>query len=181
MGKRLSKIVTKTGDNGTTGLGDGSRVTKDDVIIEAIGNIDELNCIMGLIIQCPLKWFDFGTLEDIQHRLFDLGGELSMPSTNIIDKSDVEYLENLIILYNKNLSPLENFILPGGSPAAAYIHLARAVCRRAERSLVKIDSKTRNPETLKYLNRLSDLLFIIARVELAGNEVIWKPKEKYNV
>lgn len=182
MGYRLSKIVTKTGDDGTTGLGDGSRIEKCSLRIETIGDVDELNCQIGVAMQYLSTWYKTGILEYVQHRLFDLGGELSMPETYILDEGDVEDLEKAIGMLNNELSPLENFVLPGGSKDIAHTHLARAVCRRVERSLVKLSHyEDVNIHAIHYLNRLSDLLFIIARSINPHMEVLWKPKEKPNV
>jgi len=165
MGHRLSKIVTKTGDNGTTGLGDGQRVGKDSLRIHAIGDLDELNSLIGVLLtQNPPETM----LEDfsrIQHRLFDIGGELSMPGHEIVGPECSEDLEQLISEYNDKLPPLKEFILPGGSSAAAFCHLARTVCRRAERNLVALNqSEPVSNHVLKYINRLSDFLFVAARV-----------------
>ena len=183
MGYRLSKIYTRTGDSGTTGLGDGSRVEKDSPRIEAIGCVDELNSLIGVLIAQNVPENIAKILTKIQHRLFDIGGELAMPGYQAIDDASVEYLEQQLDMLNSDLPPLKEFILPGGNLQAANCHHARAVCRRAERRtshLAGMDSDTVNPALLKYLNRLSDLLFVMARVLAranGGQEVYWS-KEK---
>lgn len=183
MGNRLSKIYTRTGDKGTTGLGDGSRVGKDHQQIVAIGDTDELNSLIGVII----SELDPGELVDllsvIQHRLFDLGAELSLPPGNArMLAGDTEQLEQALDHYNESLTPLKEFILPGGNKAAALCHLARTVCRRAERSLVALNTVQPVSETaLSYLNRLSDLLFVLARWinKQAGQpDILWIPAQK---
>lgn len=183
MGNRLSKIVTKTGDNGTSGLGDGSRRDKSDIIFDAIGDVDELNCHIGIIVS-EVGW-GIQNIRQIQNQLFDIGGELSMPDCNIIDLSDVEMLEKMIEQLNQSLPPLKNFILPGGSTISSSIHLARAVCRRAERTLCKASMVYDvNQFTLQYINRLSDLLFVLSRRYnqlCMHDEILWQPKEKPNV
>ncbi len=178
MGHRLSKIYTRTGDKGTTGLGDGSRVEKDDPRIEAIGAIDELNSIIGLVLTEPLPDLIRDTLIDIQHRLFDIGGSLSMPGTDVPDNNYVEKLEKVLDQLNGELEPLKEFILPGGTRTAALCHLARSVCRRAERrvvTLAKVETMSEFPA--QYLNRLSDLLFVMARsINKAArkSDVLWQ-------
>jgi cob(I)alamin adenosyltransferase len=177
MGHRLSKIYTRTGDEGTTGLGDGSRVAKTAPRIRAIGDIDELNSLLGVLIaQLPAS--DVArVLVAIQHDLFDLGGELSIPGTHLLADEAAGKLETAIDRYNETLPPLKEFILPGGSAAAAFCHLARAVCRRAERSMVDVAASEAVGEgALRFINRLSDLLFVLARVlarEEGGAEVLW--------
>jgi cob(I)alamin adenosyltransferase len=164
MGYRLSKIYTRTGDKGTTGLGDGSRVDKDDRRIEAIGDADELNSTLGVLLTFPLPQEIRAALVTVQHALFDLGGELSIPGHSLIREEQVRFLEERLDALNENLPPLKDFVLPGGSPAAAVCHVARTVCRRAERRLVTLNRQQPVSEfTLKYLNRLSDLLFVMAR------------------
>jgi len=178
MGNRLSKIYTRTGDDGSTGLGDGSRVDKDNLRIEAIGTVDELNCSIGALLCHTLPDATQSALTNIQHSLFDIGGELCIPGSTVITPDRVDRLEQLLDTLNEELSPLKEFILPGGSPAAAACHQARAVCRRAERrthSLMKTEDI--NPVSLKYLNRLSDLLFVMARHinKTAGiADVLWE-------
>ena len=167
MGNRLSKIYTKTGDEGTTGLGDGGRIGKTDPRVEAMGDVDELNSLLGVLLSGLSDNNMKESLLLIQHDLFDLGGELSIPGSSLLPKDSVARLESLIDHYNADLPPLKEFILPGGSPAAAHCHLARATCRRAERRLVALSLAAEvGQEALQYLNRLSDLLFVLARVIL---------------
>lgn len=178
MGNRLSKIYTRTGDDGSTGLGDGSRTDKDSLRIEAMGAVDELNSTIGVLLCHALPEVTQSALTDIQHSLFDIGGELCIPGSTVITADRVDALEQLLDTLNADLAPLKEFILPGGSPAAAACHQARTVCRRAERrthSLAK--SETINPVSIKYLNRLSDLLFVMARHlnrEAGIADVFWK-------
>ena len=180
MGHRLSKIYTRTGDAGTTGLGDGSRVAKTDLRMHAIGEVDELNCNLGLLLTEQLRAGLHGLILDIQHDLFDLGGELSIPGSGFIQASAVAKLEQAIDLYNEDLPPLKEFVLPGGSRAAAICHLARAVCRRVERAVLTLAAEAEvNPHALTFLNRLSDLLFVAARVmarDSGAGEVMWQRK-----
>jgi len=177
MGHRLSKIYTRTGDSGETGLGDGSRIAKDSLRVEAFGTVDELNSILGLLLASKLPEGIEPLLTRLQHELFDLGGELCMPGTTLIPETYVDALEKDLDALNKDLPPLKDFILPGGSEAAARCHLARTVCRRAERRVVSLaESEEVNPISVKYLNRLSDLLFVAARVIAradGGSEVLW--------
>jgi len=164
MGNRLTRIYTRTGDNGTTGLADGSRVAKDAMRIEAMGDVDELNSAIGVLLCNNLDDTSRSTLTDIQHSLFDLGGELSMPDTVVIGDDRVSGLEDRLDSMNEELAPLKEFILPGGSSAAAACHLARAICRRAERTLHGLsNNESVNPASIRFLNRLSDLLFVLAR------------------
>jgi cob(I)alamin adenosyltransferase len=164
MGYRLSKIYTRTGDNGTTGLGDGSRTDKDSLRVEAFGTLDELNSVIGQLVAHALPEALAGELVDIQHDLFDIGGELCMPGFAAVSDAQVERLEHCLDRLNAELAPLEEFILPGGTPAAALCHVARTVCRRAERRVVSLmREETVNTVSLRYLNRLSDLLFVMAR------------------
>lgn len=182
MGNRLSKIYTKTGDKGTTGLGDGNRIGKTDPRVEAMGDVDELNSLLGMLI-CTLPNGNdaaFKLNEElllIQHDLFDLGGELSIPGSSLLPADSVDRLEVMIDTYNEPLPALKEFILPGGSKAAAQCHLARAVCRRAERRVVGLHLDSEVTDTaLRYINRLSDLLFVLARVisrQDGGEEVNW--------
>lgn len=180
MGYRLSKIYTRTGDDGTTGLADSSRVGKDQPRINTFGDVDELNSLLGLLVTHSLDEKIKEYLLDIQHMLFDLGGELAMPGSEILDGAYVDYLERLIDEYNSTLKPLKEFILPGGNVASATCHCARAVCRRAERQLVSLSRETTvNPVSLKFLNRLSDWLFVLARVfiyEAGNDEIYWQIK-----
>ena len=183
MGHRLSKIYTKTGDQGTTGLGDGERIGKTDPRVEAMGDIDELNSLVGVLIsELPENPMSEALLL-IQHDLFDLGGELSIPGSSLMPKDSVSRLEELIDEYNSDLPPLKEFILPGGSRAAAQCHLARATCRRAERRLVALNLAAQvNELTLQYVNRLSDLLFVLARVIArsdGGSETTWN-RERFS-
>ena len=175
---RLTKIYTRTGDDGTTRLGDGTQIGKDSAHMEAIGTVDELNSSIGLVIAMgtPSPVGDF--LVQIQHRLFDLGGELSVPGHTAINDEHVRQLEQQLDNLNSTLPPLEEFILPGGSRASSACQVARSVCRRAERSLVRLaGQKEVNSSILKYLNRLSDLLFVVARAlnQAEGTpETLWQ-------
>jgi cob(I)alamin adenosyltransferase len=178
MGHRLSRIVTKTGDDGTTGLGDGSRVGKDTARIAAIGEVDELNSTLGLLLADDVPPAVRDVLTVVQHDLFDLGGELSIPGRAAVTDAHVARLEAAVESFNADLAPLKEFILPGGTRAAAAAHVARTVCRRAERSLVHLaaSSEVGDPAR-RYLNRLSDLLFVIARAinRAAGaSDVLWQ-------
>lgn len=183
MGHRLSKIYTRTGDDGTTGLGDGSRIDKDHARMEAIGTVDELNSQIGVLIT-ELESDDnsIGLLSRIQHDLFDLGGELSIPGYTLVSAERIGELEASLDTMNDDLPPLKNFILPGGSKAAAHCHLARATCRRAERAVVTLSRDNEvNDTTRQYLNRLSDLLFVMARLLARrgdGEEVLWLPADQ---
>lgn len=178
MGHRLSKIYTRTGDGGETGLGDGSRTPKDAARIDALGAVDELNSHVGLLLTEELPADIRSCLIRIQHDLFDLGGELSIPGYQLLTESQLERLEQWLDHYNAALPPLKEFILPGGSRAAAIAHVARTVCRRAERKLVSLGREA--PPlgvNLMYLNRLSDLLFVLARVlnrAAGGHDVLWQ-------
>jgi cob(I)alamin adenosyltransferase len=179
MGNRLSKIYTRTGDDGTTGLGDGSRVPKDDERVDAYGTVDEANSAIGLVLAVPgLPEPVTQCLTEIQHDLFDLGGELCIPGHRIIQADHVDRLEQTLDRFNDDLPPLKDFILPGGGPATAACHLARTIARRAERRVWTL-AKTQPvaPEVTQYLNRLSDLLFVLARVIVRherGTEVLWR-------
>jgi len=164
MGHRLSKIYTRTGDDGSTGLGDGSRTDKDSLRVEAFGAVDELNSLIGQLRSGALPDDIDSELADIQHDLFDIGGELCIPGHQLVTDGQVERLEHFLDLLNADLQPLKEFILPGGTAAAAVCHVARAVCRRAERRVVSlVREEAVNGAGLRYLNRLSDLLFVIAR------------------
>jgi cob(I)alamin adenosyltransferase len=178
MGKRLTRIYTRTGDDGSTGLATGPRVPKDAARIEAMGDVDELNSVIGLLLARPVPKPHAECLLEIQHDLFDLGGELSMPGESLMQAERVAWLEARLDALNEGLPPLEEFILPGGGEAGATCHLARAVCRRAERHLVRLGREEPVTETARrYLNRLSDLLFVLARVlarESGAGEVFWK-------
>jgi cob(I)alamin adenosyltransferase len=178
MGHRLSKIVTRTGDAGTTGLGDGSRVPKDSMRIEAIGSVDELNSVLGVLLAEDLPGDIAALLTDVQHDLFDLGGELSIPGYSVLADGHVARIEQAVERYNAKLVPLKEFILPGGTRAAALAHAARTVCRRAERSVVHLASNETVSDAARiYLNRLSDLLFVLARAlnQAAGrSDALWQ-------
>lgn len=164
MGHRLSKIYTRTGDAGTTGLADGSRVAKDSPRIAALGEVDELNSVLGVLLAEPLPEHLRELLTGVQHDLFDLGGEMAIPGATLLSANHVDRLEQAIDGYNAELGPLKDFILPGGSRAAALAFLARAVCRRAERHVVSLAAVEAVSEAgRKYLNRLSDLLFVLGR------------------
>ena len=213
MGNRLTKIYTRTGDKGSTGLADGSRVPKDHRRIEVLGCLDELNSLIGLVMvqaepesppelaHIQNRLFDLGAelaipgaerimaevepeappeLAHIQNRLFDLGAELAIPGAERIMAEDVAMLEAALDDYNAELPPLREFILPGGGSAATFCHLARALCRRTERRLITLThDEDLNPQTLQYINRLSDLLFVLARVLARrndGGEVFWQPR-----
>ena len=177
MGHRLSKIYTRTGDDGSTGLGDGTRIAKDSLRVEAYGTVDELNSVIGMVLACGVPDPVSHSLVRAQHRLFDLGGELCMPGFELLSSERVQELERTLDGFNAELPPLKEFILPGGSMAAAQCHLARPVCRRAERRVASLAAEeTVNPVGLMYLNRLSDLLFVLARVLAradGGQEVLW--------
>ncbi len=178
MGNRLSKIYTRTGDDGTTGLGDGSRTDKDSPRVDAYGTTDELNSVVGMVLSVPLPEDVQRVLHEVQHHLFDLGGELCIPGHQVIQQSHIDWLENVLDHFNDTLPPLKDFILPGGSQAAASCHLARTVCRRAERLVVSVQrTESVPPFSLQYLNRLSDLLFVLARIiarQEGGSEVLWQ-------
>jgi cob(I)alamin adenosyltransferase len=178
MGHRLSKIYTRTGDAGTTGLGDGSRTGKDSLRIDAIGEVDELNSTLGMLLAETLPDNVRNALIDVQHDLFDLGGELSIPGRTAITDAQSARLENLLDGFNANLAPLKEFVLPGGSRPASLAHLARTVCRRAERSVVALGRKEMVSDAARrYLNRLSDLLFVLGRVlntESGRGDVLWQ-------
>ena len=178
MGNRLSKIATRTGDQGTTGLGDGSRIDKDSLRVHAMGDVDELNSQIGLLLCEPLPAGLADELQLIQHDLFDLGGELCIPGYELISSNQVARLDALLEKYNADLAPLQEFVLPGGSRAAALAHVCRTVCRRAERMLVSLGkAESVNAQPRQYLNRLSDLMFVLARVlnrYAGGTDVLWK-------
>ncbi|HLY51474.1 MAG TPA: cob(I)yrinic acid a,c-diamide adenosyltransferase [Steroidobacteraceae bacterium] len=179
MGNRLSKIYTRTGDDGTTGLGDGSRVPKDNARVEAYGTVDELNSAIGVLLAVPsLPRKVTDCLIETQHELFDLGGELCIPGHRAIGAGHVRRLEKALDGFNEKLPPLKEFILPGGGRAAAACHLARTVARRAERRACTLArTQSVSPEVIGYLNRLSDLLFVLARVlarHERGTEVLWR-------
>lgn len=178
MGNRLSKIYTRTGDAGTTGLGDGSRVAKDAPRIHALGDVDELNSTIGLLLCEDLPQDLRDALTGIQHDLFDLGGELCIPGFNNVTEIQVKRLEDLLDRYNADLPPLKDFILPGGAKSASVAHLARTVCRRAERSVITLANVEAVSDLVRqYLNRLSDLMFVLGRVlnrHAGGSDVLWQ-------
>lgn len=178
MGHRLSKITTRTGDAGTTGLGDGTRVNKDSLRITALGEVDELNSLLGLLLCEELPAEVRSLILDIQHDLFDLGGELAVPGGAFLKDGQPGSLEAAVARYNAELRPLAEFILPGGSRAASLAHLARTVCRRAERAVVSLgNTEPVTDTTRKYLNRLSDLLFVLGRwlnKAAGGGDVLWQ-------
>jgi len=182
MGNRLSKIVTKTGDDGTTGLAGGERIRKDHIRMETMGTVDELNCFIGSFIETldtlnPLREIYL----QIQNDLFDLGGELAMPEYTMIGEQHCEFLENHIEDFNEPLEPLKDFILPSGSESLSRCHIVRSVTRRAERNMVSLAGEENiNPNGQKYLNRLSDFAFVSARwlAHVNGEpEVLWKPSK----
>ena len=178
MGNRLSKIATRTGDNGSTGLGDGSRVDKDNLRVQAMGDVDETNSHIGLLLceDMPLPLRE--ELVTIQHDLFDLGGELCIPGYQLIQEAHVARLDALLAKYNADLPALADFILPAGSRAAAQAHVCRTVCRRAERAIVALGKAEKlNEGPRHYMNRLSDLMFVLARVlnrYAGGGDVLWE-------
>ena len=177
MGNRLSRIYTRTGDDGTTGLADGSRLSKDSPRVATMGDLDELNAGLGVVLAHPLPDAVRETLTDAQHALFDIGAEMAMPSATIIDGSRVEALEAALDAVNADLPPLREFILPGGGAGAGAAHVARAVCRRAERALVALArDEPVNEASRRYVNRLSDYLFVAARIlaRAGSGEVYWK-------
>ena len=182
MGYRLSKIATRTGDAGETGLGDGSRVSKATPRIQALGDIDELNSSLGVLLAEELPAPLREALLEVQHALFDLGGEVSIPGHRLLGEPQVARLDEWLEEWNRDLAPLKEFILPGGTRAAAAAHLARTVCRRAERSLVALGAGERVAEApRRYLNRLSDLLFVAGRLlnQAAGSgDVQWRHERK---
>ncbi|MDG0025186.1 cob(I)yrinic acid a,c-diamide adenosyltransferase [Trinickia sp. Y13] len=182
MGHRLSKIATRTGDDGTTGLGDGSRVRKDDARIAAMGEVDELNSNIGVLLTEPLPEDVRDALTAIQHDLFDLGGEICIPGHVVIGDAHLARIDSWLAHYNANLPPLKEFILPGGSRAAALAHVCRTVCRRAERAIVTLGlAQSLADAPRRYVNRLSDLLFVLARVlnrADGGADVLWQPERR---
>jgi cob(I)alamin adenosyltransferase len=186
MAHRLSKITTRTGDAGETGLGDGARVPKDSARIHALGDIDELNSALGLVLAEELPEAVRAALLEAQHDLFDLGGELSIPGHKLLREGQVVRLEQALEAWNADLPALKEFILPGGSRAAAAAHLARTICRRAERSVVALARTEKaggqvSTDARRYLNRLSDLLFVAGRVlnrHAGRGDVQWRHERK---
>jgi cob(I)alamin adenosyltransferase len=182
MGQRLTQIATRTGDDGTTGLGDGTRVTKHHLRVQAMGDVDELNSSLGVLLTEPLPDDVRSLLIVIQHELFNLGGELSIPGFELLKAEAVARLDEAIAQHNASLPPLQEFILPGGTRSAALAHVGRTVARRAERALVALAAhEPVNDAPRQYLNRLSDLLFVLARTlnranldGLGGDDVYWK-------
>jgi cob(I)alamin adenosyltransferase len=182
LGNRLSKIYTRTGDDGSTGLGDGSRVGKDSLRVAAYGTVDEANSAIGLLLAAEVPADIRELLTTVQHQLFDLGGELCIPGHAAIHDADVDALERALDAFNAPLPPLREFILPGGGDAAARCHLARTIVRRAERETVALSrEESVRPQPVRYLNRLSDLLFVLARVlaRASGHgEVTWRHERR---
>ncbi|MFZ3004297.1 MAG: cob(I)yrinic acid a,c-diamide adenosyltransferase [Undibacterium umbellatum] len=182
MGNRLSKIATRTGDKGTTGLGDGSRIAKDALRVHAMGDVDELNSQIGVLLCEDMPDQMKHELVSIQHDLFDMGGELCIPGYTMITDAQVERLDALLEKYNADLPPLKDFILPGGSRAAAIANVCRTVCRRAERAIVSVgNAETINDAPRQYMNRLSDLLFVLSRVlnrYAGGSDVLWEKERQ---
>lgn len=180
MGNRLSKIYTRTGDSGTTGLGDGSRIAKDSLRVDAMGDVDELNSVIGILMTEGVPDILQATLTEIQHDLFNVGAEICIPGYVILPQTRVEDLEEAIDTLNDSLEPLKEFILPGGTKAAAYCHLARTVCRRAERKLIELNrAESVTAVSLQYINRLSDLLFVMCRIinkHADVGDVLWQNK-----
>lgn len=182
MANRLSKIYTRTGDAGTTGLGDGTRVAKNHLRVQAMGDVDELNAVIGVMLTETVSQPVMDVMTRIQHDLFDLGGELCMPGYQMVKSERVKALEQTLDAWNESLAPLKEFILPGGSKAAAYCHLARTVCRRAERTMHTLNAQEQITEvSLQYINRLSDLLFVLCRIlnqEAGVPDVLWNNQTK---
>ena len=178
MGHRLSKITTRTGDAGETGLGDGSRVSKDSPRVQALGDVDEVNSAIGLMLAEEIPQALREAFSQVQQDLLDLGGELSIPGHELLKPARVDALEAATEAWNGELAPLKEFILPGGTRAAAAAHLARTICRRAERSVVSLGRKDKVSAAARhYLNRLSDLLFVAGRVlnrDAGQNDVQWR-------
>jgi cob(I)alamin adenosyltransferase len=178
MANRLTKIVTRTGDDGTTGLADGSRLSKSALRVETMGAVDELNSVLGLLLSEPMPDSMRACLDGVQHDLFDLGGELSVPGHTIMSEAHCTRIDEAIAHFNAGLTPLKDFILPGGTRAASLAHVARTACRRAERVLVALNAESPQPAAmLQYLNRLSDFLFVAARAlnaHAGRDDVLWQ-------
>jgi cob(I)alamin adenosyltransferase len=172
------RIYTRTGDDGSTGLGDGARVSKDSARVTAYGTVDEANSAIGIVLACEIPDSIRNVLVAVQHQMFNLGGELCIPGHAAIFDADIQALEDTLDRFNADLPPLKDFILPGGGMAAAQAHLARTICRRAEREVVTLSHHDAvRPEAIRYLNRLSDLLFVLCRVlarESGHGEVLWR-------
>ena len=183
MGNRLSKIYTRTGDDGSTGLGDGTRVGKDSARVTAYGTVDEANSSIGVVLATQVPDDIRLLLTRVQHQLFDLGGELCIPGHAAISSEDVDALEQQLDHFNEPLPALKDFILPAGGEAAARCHLARTIVRRAERETVTLARHDAvRPEAIRYLNRLSDLLFVLARVLARADgqgEVLWQHDRRH--
>ncbi|WP_313219189.1 cob(I)yrinic acid a,c-diamide adenosyltransferase [Stenotrophomonas sp.] len=183
MGNRLSRIYTRTGDDGSTGLGDGSRVRKDAARVQAYGTVDEANSALGVLLAVALPDDVRALLTTIQHQLFDLGGELCIPGHAAIHATDIEALEARLDHFNAGLPALKEFILPAGGEAAARCHLARTIVRRAERETVTLAAlEPVRVEAIGYLNRLSDLLFVLARVLARADgqgDVLWRHERRH--
>ena len=185
MGKRLTQIATRTGDDGSTGLGDGTRVAKDHLRVQAMGDVDELNSSLGVLLAEPLPTEVRELLVVIQHELFNLGGELSIPGYELVKAEAVLRLDEALAHYNAQLPPLQEFILPAGTRSAALAHVSRTVARRAERAVVALAAQDKvNAAPRQYLNRLSDLMFVLARVlnranldGLGGDDVYWRSEK----
>ena len=182
MADRLNRITTRSGDQGTTGLADGRRVPKTHARIDALGDVDELNSAIGIVLAHAGGTLVGAILAQVQHRLFDLGAEIAVPGSTKLSDEDVAAIDAAVEQLNATLPPLREFVLPGGSPATAHCHLARAICRRAERALWRVHAdEPLNAAGLRYLNRLSDLLFVAARTlarDEGGEEPLWQPKER---
>ena len=185
MGQRLTQIATRTGDDGTTGLGDGTRVPKDHLRVQAMGDVDELNSSLGVLLAEPLPAEVRALLQEIQHELFNLGGELSIPGYTLLKAEAVARLDAALAQHNASLPKLQEFILPGGTRSAALAHVSRTVARRAERAVVALAAhEPVNEAPRQYLNRLSDLMFVLARVlnranldGLGGDDVYWQSEK----
>ncbi|MEE8287789.1 MAG: cob(I)yrinic acid a,c-diamide adenosyltransferase [Nitrosomonadaceae bacterium] len=183
MANRLTRIYTRTGDDGTTSLGDGSRSTKESTRIEAIGTVDELNSCIGVLLTENLEPEMRDNLENIQHDLFDLGGDLSIPDRVSMSITQVTNLEDKLDQYNSTVPALKEFILPSGTRAAALCHVSRTVCRRAERCVIRLSrTETVAPFIIQYLNRLSDFLFVLCRIlnhQQGVGDVLWQPGKNH--
>ncbi len=185
MGQRLTQIATRTGDNGTTGLGDNTRVSKDSLRVHAMGDVDELNSHIGLLLCEDMPEAVRSLLVEIQHQLFNLGGELSIPGFELLKQQAVLALDDALAAHNEHLPRLQEFILPAGTRAASQAHVCRTVARRAERAVVALEGQEALKDTPRqYLNRLSDLMFVLSRVlnryrtdGSVGDDVYWKSEK----